>query len=339
MRQLKWFDVLAPLGLLAVGASLFAAGRLPGSPNYYALGGLALIVAHVVLRWEAIVGLIGRRQMRHGGNAVALSLIVLGILVFANWIVNRHVNRWDFSKEKLSALSEQSKKVVQGLKEDVQFVYFPNLQSAEGEEQTRAVREQLREYQAHSKHISLEVVDGMRQPQKARSYAITSLPTLIIKRGERQDRVVNTSEQDITNALIRLTRNTTRTVCFVQGEGERRVDDTTERGFSAVKAALDAGSYAVSTVSLFGEAKQLEACSVRRHRSHPAVRAQGWQGLRHARAGLQDHLPEPDGSLEGVERPDSQRRPHAVRAHRPSHGARSGAGVATTDRSGALPEP
>jgi ABC-type uncharacterized transport system involved in gliding motility auxiliary subunit len=262
MRQLKWFDILAPLGLVALGASLFMAGRLPGSPNYYALSGLALIVAHLILRWESIVALVGRRQLRHGGNMVALSLVVLAILVFVNLIVVSYVNRWDFTKEKLSELSEQSKKVVDGLKEDIQFVYFPNLQSADGQEQTTAVRDLLREYQARSRRVSLEVIDGMREPQKAREYQITSVPTLIIKRGQRQDRVVNTSEQDITNAMIRLTRNTARTVCFVEGEGERRADDASERGFSGIKTALEAGSYTVSTVSLFGEAKPLDTCTV-----------------------------------------------------------------------------
>ena len=49
-------------------------------PQVYLLAGLLWVLLHVVLFWEQIASLVGRRQLRHGGNTAALVLIVLAIL-------------------------------------------------------------------------------------------------------------------------------------------------------------------------------------------------------------------------------------------------------------------
>jgi ABC-type uncharacterized transport system involved in gliding motility auxiliary subunit len=215
-RQLKWFDALAPVGVLALLAPFVLGGRLPGRPNYYVIAGLLLVISHIVLRWELIEGILGRRQLRHGGNAVALSLVVLGILGVTNWILNRHVNRWDFTKEKRFGLSEQTLKVLAGLKD----------------------------------------------PALARRLEITAVPTLVVERGEKRERINNVNEQDITNALIKVTRTEKKTICFAKGEGEHDADESGGRGLSEVKRALESTSYQVASASLLGSPKELDSCAV-----------------------------------------------------------------------------
>jgi ABC-type uncharacterized transport system involved in gliding motility auxiliary subunit len=261
-RQLKWFDALAPVGVLALLAPFVLGGRLPGRPNYYVIAGLLLVISHIVLRWELIEGILGRRQLRHGGNAVALSLVVLGILGVTNWILNRHVNRWDFTKEKRFGLSEQTLKVLAGLKEDIRMVYFENPQGLDAPEERRVAEDRLREYQAHSSHVKVESNNPLKDPALARRLEITAVPTLVVERGEKRERINNVNEQDITNALIKVTRTEKKTICFAKGEGEHDADESGGRGLSEVKRALESTSYQVASASLLGSPKELDSCAV-----------------------------------------------------------------------------
>jgi len=83
-----------------------------------------------------------------------------------------------------------------------------------------------------------------------------------VERAAQKERVNNDSEQDVTNAIIKVTRDRKRTVCFAQGEGERDIDDSGERGFSSAKAALGKNQYETKKVLLLRERKVPEDCSL-----------------------------------------------------------------------------
>ena len=69
-----------------------------------------------------------------------------------------------------------------------------------------AGRDRLREYEALSDRLKVEFVDPVKNPTRAQAFDITTVPTLILQRGERRERISSASEQDITNALIKVTR-------------------------------------------------------------------------------------------------------------------------------------
>ena len=108
-------DFLAPLGLVIIVGSIAwqRIGRtLPGKPDAYLIAGAALILAHLLLRWEDVSRRIGRRQMKYGTNTAVLVLAVVGVLGFVNYLVVRHTKRWDLTKNKRYSLSDQTKKVL-----------------------------------------------------------------------------------------------------------------------------------------------------------------------------------------------------------------------------------
>lgn len=256
----RLIDVLAPLGVLLVFGALGyeAAGRtLPGQQRYYLIGGAALILLHLLLRWEALFGYVGRRQLRYGGNAFLFTLLVLGILGGVNWIASRNSKRWDLTKNQRYSLSDQTKKVLAGLKEDVRITYFQRTTSmGPGEDR-------LRDYQAASPHIKVDFEDPFRSPAKAQAMdAKGPWPILIFDKGSARERISNDSEQDITNALIKVTRDKKKTVCFVEGEGERDIDQTGDLGFSGAKAALGRSQYETKKVLLLREKSVPAECTV-----------------------------------------------------------------------------
>lgn len=257
-------DLLGPLGLLVIAASQIAPtmGRtLPGRPAWYLIGGAVLIVLHLVLRFEEIAKAVGRRQLRYGSNAVLMSIAVLALLLGANYLVSRHSKRWDLTKDKRFGLSDQSRKVASGLKDDVNLVYFLNKDDRAA---TAEAQDRLKEYSATSPHLKVSYVDPLKDPARARDVDLKSVPTLVVRRGERSEKVstATLSEQDVTNALIKVTRDTKKKACFVTGAGEHAIDGIDERGFSGLKAALEKNQYEVEALALLTEAQVPERCSV-----------------------------------------------------------------------------
>jgi len=255
----KLVDILAPLGfLIAVGAVAWArTGRtLPGGLRPWLIAAAALVLVHLILRWEDATRGLGRRQMKYGTNTFVLVVVVLLLLGGANYLANRHTKRVDLTENQRYSLSDQTKKVVQGLEEEVTITYFQR------ERDMGAGRDRLREYQTLSDKLKVEFVDPVQKPARAQAFDVTAVPTLILQRGERRERISSASEQDVTNALIKVTRDATKRVCVVEGQGERSTEDTAERGFSGAKSALTTALYEVQSLFLLREKAVPEECSV-----------------------------------------------------------------------------
>ena len=256
----RLIDVLAPLGLaLALGALIWEQrGKvLPGGLRPWLVAALALVLLHVVLRWEDIVRALGRRQIKYGTNAIVLALVVVAILGFVNYFASRHTKRFDLTKGQRFSLSDQTRKVLAGLKDDVRITYFDRQREME------RGQDRLKSYETLSSRLKVEYVDPTKSPTRAESYdARGPYPIIFVETGGKRERITNYGEQDITNALIKVTREGKKTVCLLEGEGERSGADSGDRGFSGAKAALTKSLYEVKGVFLLREKKVPSECTV-----------------------------------------------------------------------------
>jgi ABC-type uncharacterized transport system involved in gliding motility auxiliary subunit len=252
-------DFLAPLGFaIAVAALAWTRiGRtLPGGLRPYLVAALALVLLHLVLRWDVVARGLGRRQLKYGTNTFVLTVVVLAILGFVNYFVARHTKRFDLTKNQRYSLSDQTRKVLAGLKDEVKITYFQRQREMAGGE------DRLKEYQALSPKLKVELIDPMQSPAKAQAYDVRPpWPVLIVEKGDKRERISNDSEQDLTNALIKVTREGKKTICMLEGEGERSGDDSGERGFSGAKSSLSKGLYDVKSVFLLREKKVPADCT------------------------------------------------------------------------------
>jgi len=253
-------DLLAPLGLLlAVGAVAWArwGKTLPGGLRPYLIAALALVLLHLILRWEDVARGLGRRQLKYGTNTALLVLAVLGILGAANYLVVRHPKRFDLTKDQRYSLSDQTRKVVAGLKDDVKITYFQRQRDmARGQDR-------LKEYQTLSPRIKVEFVDPVQSPTKAQAYDVRGpWPIIVVEKADKRERVSNDGEQDITNALLKVTREGKKTVCLLEGEGERSGEESGDRGFSGAKTSLAKSLYDVKNVFLMREKTVPADCTV-----------------------------------------------------------------------------
>jgi len=181
MSFLKRFvDLLAPLGLaLAVGVVAWTrSGRtLPGGLRPYLIAALALALVHLVLRFEDVVRGLGRRQLKYGGNTLVLVVAVLGILGVLNYLAARHPKRLDLTKDQRYSLSDQTHKVLAGLKDDIKITYFQR-----SRDMTRG-QDRLQEYQALSSRLKAEFVDPVQSPAKAQAYDVRGPWPLTVNHG------------------------------------------------------------------------------------------------------------------------------------------------------------
>ncbi len=105
----------------------------------------------------------------------------------------------------------------------------------------------LDRYQNLSRKIHVQYVDPDKNPTAARAAAMTAglkelhYGTTLVQVGARDEEAKAMTEEGITGALIRDLKNTTRTVCFVAGNGEPQLDDSERSGFSKFNDVLEEG--------------------------------------------------------------------------------------------------
>jgi ABC-type uncharacterized transport system involved in gliding motility auxiliary subunit len=259
MKVDRFVDLLAPLGMLVIAGAVVAEryGKLPGTLTPWVAAGVALMAVHLLLRWESVSRAAGGRQLKHGGNSAVLIVVVVAILAGVNYVAYRRPLKKDLTKGQRYSLSDQTKKLVGGLKEDIRILYFQRAADLAGGDQ------RIQQYQALSPHVKTEFVDPIEKPTRAREYdAAGPWPIIVVERGTRRERAASDSEQDLTNAFVKVTREGQKTICFAEGEGERDIDDGSDLGFTGAREALTRSQYVTKKVILARERAVPADCAV-----------------------------------------------------------------------------
>src|SRR5229473_4610564 len=184
------------------------------------------------------------RQTRYGAYLFTYLLVIIAILGATNWLANRHNKSFDSTANKRFSLSEQTAKVVKGLKNDVNVTYFDKTT-----EFGRA-RDLLDRYNNFSTKLHVTYVDPDKKPQLAKAAGVRTYGTIFVDSGIRKEEAKSVSEEDITGALIRSLKSGERNVCFVSGSGEHRIDDSERSGYSTVKDLLEKNNYKGRAITL-----------------------------------------------------------------------------------------
>ena len=246
-------NILGWLGTVAVAVSLvlrFQTVRPEWTAYapWAAYAGLALIVLYMAANTREIAASFRRRQTRLGAIAVTSIVLVLGILVAINYLASRRNQRWDLTSNQQFSLSDQTRQVLEKLDAPVRaFVFYDR------EEGPAQFRDRFNEYQyASNGKLTVEYVDPVREPMRAREHEVQALNTVVLTYQDRTERVVtpDADEQQITNALIKVLTGEQRVIYFVQGHGERDTVSSERDGYSAIAQALGSENYRVEPLAL-----------------------------------------------------------------------------------------
>jgi ABC-type uncharacterized transport system involved in gliding motility auxiliary subunit len=240
---LGWLGVV--LVFAAVVAKYSPTGRWADYSNRLAIAGLVCTLLYILSQWREILQAFGGRQARLGTLASASVIVVLAILVAINYLGARRNKRWDLTAAKQFSLSDQTRKVLQDLKQPVHIRVF-----ARAGEETERFRDRLDEYAQASKQVTIEYIDPERKPTVAQQYGITSLGTVLIEYAGRTEKVTSDGEQELTNALIKVIQGKQPKVYFTQGHGEKDTTSSDRSGFGSISAALTSDNMTVDKLVL-----------------------------------------------------------------------------------------
>jgi gliding motility-associatede transport system auxiliary component len=212
--------------------------------NPLAIAGLVCVLLYILSQWREIVRDFSGRQARFGSLAIASILVVLGILVAINYLSNRHNRRWDLTAASQWTLSDQTKKVLQGLNKPVRVTVFARTEDFD------RFRQRLDEYTYQSKQLQVEYIDPEKRPSMAERLKENALGTVVLEYEGRVQRVTSEAEQDLTNGLIKVVQGKEPKVFFVQGHGERDSNGSDGTGFGGITQELKSDNFAIESLVL-----------------------------------------------------------------------------------------
>ena len=195
------------------------------------------------------------RQTKYGAYSGIYLLVVLAILVLVNFLANRYNKSFDTTSNKRYSLSEQTQKILKGLKQNATITYYN--QSTHFQEG----KDLLDEYANVSPKIHIAYVDPDKSPELARAAGIRNFGTAVIQVGAKKETAKDMTEEGITGAFIRDLKGTTRTVCFVTGSGEHQIDNTERDGLSHFKDLVARDEYQSKSIDLLQTAQVPADCT------------------------------------------------------------------------------
>ena len=190
------------------------------------------------------------RKLKSGSNALILALTVFFILVVVNFLSCQYFMRGDLTENKIYTLSKSTKDILEGLDDIVRIeAYFSKKPSRVA--QIRAdVKDKLDEYLAFSKgNLQIDFIDPGDDETLKQKLRLMGIPELQVNVREKDKlevanvymgiavHYVNEKEvlpfvqetfnleYDLSSAILKVTREETKTLGFLAGHGEFDIDN------------------------------------------------------------------------------------------------------------------
>jgi ABC-type uncharacterized transport system involved in gliding motility auxiliary subunit len=199
--------------------------------------------------------LLKARQTKYAAYATVYILIVIAGVAIANILMNRYNKSFDATANKRYSLSDQTAKIVKGLKQDATITFFDQSGSF------AHAKDLLSQYTDLSSKVHVDYIDPDKKPQEAREAGIKNYGTALVQIGDKKEEAKSLTEEGITGAFIRVLKNKTRTVCFVVGSGEHQIDDSERNGYSQFKDLVGKDNYQAKSIDLLQKAEVPADCT------------------------------------------------------------------------------
>jgi ABC-type uncharacterized transport system involved in gliding motility auxiliary subunit len=239
--------LLGWLGVALVFAAVAIRFLKPEWQQWYsglALAGLVCTLLYMLSQWRELARSFSGREAKFGTVAVVSAIVVLAILVAVNYLGVRHNKRWDLTAAKQFTLSDQTRKILDGLQKPVAIKVF-----AQSDDFQR-FRDRLDEYQYASKQVTVEYIDALKSRARANQYNVQQLGTVVLEYDGRTERVTSDGEQELTAGLIKVVKGSQHKIYFVQGHGEKTTDGADRESYSTIASSLGSENYSVDKLVL-----------------------------------------------------------------------------------------
>ena len=191
------------------------------------------------------------RQARHGSNAIIMLIAFILILVVVNAIVYQNPVQWDWTEGKQNTLAKETIETLKALPAPVQAIGFFTSRTSNS-----STLELFNKMKAKSNNkFSYEFVDPDTNPAKAEQYKVTQDASVVLVLQGRQEVLTNPTEQDFTNAMVRLMNPGQRAIYFLIGHGERDIQNSGDNAYARARTVFESKNYTVKSLNLLAENK------------------------------------------------------------------------------------
>ena len=221
------------------------------------LFGIFALIAYLASARESLGTFLGERSTKFGANAALYSVLFIGILVMVNFLSARHFKRIDTTEAGVYSLSPLSAKYVKELNQDLELMAFVETG------RDPSIEELFKSYAQESPHVNAQVVDPDKNPDLAQKYNITNYGTIRVGYGDQSTLVTKGDEESVTNAIIKVTHSTKKTVCLIEGHGEPDAGDAdSPKAYGGFRTALESENYITKAVLLASQEKVPDDCNL-----------------------------------------------------------------------------
>jgi len=213
-----------------------------------------------------------REKIVFASSATAGIVLAAALLGMVNWLGYRHYVRGDWTSSHLYTLSEKTKNVLKGIKDEVRVVVLMTPNTPLFSE----TKELLSRYEAASPRVKVEFIDPERDPlrtrQLAQEFGVSAANTVVFSAGGRKKYVTSDQladydysgmqmgqgaklkgfkgEEQFTSAILGVVSPKVPKVYFVTGHGEHNPDGADGDGYSQFKEKLQRDNLDVQTATL-----------------------------------------------------------------------------------------
>lgn len=177
-------------------------------------------------------------------ETIIFIFLVFCLLSLGNYWAFKHQVQTDLSIFKLNSLTDQSKNVIKKMNGKVKMKIFARKQ------ESFLWLAILDLYRAEKNDIEIEKIDIDVRPDLVQEYRISEEATLVIEYKEKRQMVVERDELNITNALIKISREFDPVVYFLTGVGEADINSRENDGLKFIFEAMKSSAIDVRTFNL-----------------------------------------------------------------------------------------
>lgn len=245
------------LSLLAFGVARFVLGTWV--PYLWIFIGLIVLffMAALFVDRKFFKEIFSMKTTKHGMNTGVMVLMFFFLMVVINFIGVRNVATWDFSSAKRNTLSDQSIKLVKNLDSELKVLFFYKKGQEGAEENKAAFRELIKKYQDQTSKINLDFIEVNERPDLAKEFGVDKGSGIVFLTYKgRKNRIDKIEEQEITSALVKVSREKEKTIYFTLGHKEYSLEESREaNGLFQLKALLEGNNYKIKTWPMNSEPK------------------------------------------------------------------------------------
>jgi ABC-type uncharacterized transport system involved in gliding motility auxiliary subunit len=243
------------LGVVGLTAIIFGVVLYAIDPDIWPLaaGNIALgvigLLAYVATNFKRM----GRTVAGRSTPFVVLeAMIVIGVLAagaLGNYFAGQSKKEWDLTRDGLFTLHERSIAVVTGMEKKVTVIGF----FRPGDQMRETVRLAVELYKRHTDKIEVEFINpDSPDPERVKKYEMDSRspPIVVVADTGQYTKIRAPSEEELTNALIKVAEKGQRKAYFLTGHQEPMLDDPSEEGFARAAGNLRNEGIVVEPLSL-----------------------------------------------------------------------------------------